>query len=113
MSEQDSSEKKESKKAAKKVKPTNCAATNARIRRKDWYYRNGKYYANKRVAKEHILKLRKESEEAKAKRDAEAKAKEEAEAKAKPETRQTSDDPKSSGPPPVDDASGESQPASQ
>ena len=31
----------------KKSRPTNCAQSNKRIRRKDWYYRNGKYFANK------------------------------------------------------------------
>ena len=32
----------------KKSRPTNCAQSNKRIRRKDWYYRNGKYFANKK-----------------------------------------------------------------
>ncbi len=31
----------------KKTRPTNCAQSNKRIRRKDWYYRDGKYFANK------------------------------------------------------------------
>ena len=31
----------------KKSRPTNCVQSNKRIRRKDWYYRNGKYFANK------------------------------------------------------------------
>ncbi len=31
----------------KKLRPTNCTQSNKRIRRKDWYYRNGKYFANK------------------------------------------------------------------
>ena len=31
----------------KKMRPTNCAQSNKRIRRKDWYYRDGKYFANK------------------------------------------------------------------
>ena len=35
----------------KKARPTNCAQSNKRIRRKDWYYRNGKYYANKQCFK--------------------------------------------------------------
>lgn len=35
----------------KKSKPTNCAQSNKRIRRKDWYYRNGKYFANKQAFK--------------------------------------------------------------
>ncbi len=33
----------------KKLRPTNCAQSNKRIRRKDWYYRNGKYFANKKA----------------------------------------------------------------
>ena len=37
----------EAKKPEKKVRPTNCAQSNKRIRRKDWYYRDGKYFANK------------------------------------------------------------------
>ena len=32
----------------KKSRPTNCAQSNKRIRRKDWYYRDGKYFANKK-----------------------------------------------------------------
>ena len=32
----------------KKSWPTNCIQTNKRIRRKDWYYRDGKYFANKK-----------------------------------------------------------------
>ncbi len=35
----------------KKSRPTNCIQTNKRIRRKDWYYRNGKYFANKKSFK--------------------------------------------------------------
>ena len=35
----------------KKSWPTNCVQTNKRIRRKDWYYRNGKYFANKQCFK--------------------------------------------------------------
>ena len=31
----------------KKSRPTNCVQSNKRIRRKDWYYRDGKYFANK------------------------------------------------------------------
>lgn len=37
----------------KKLRPTNCAQSNKRIRRKDWYYRNGKYFANKQCFKLH------------------------------------------------------------
>ena len=37
----------------KKLRPTNCVQSNKRIRRKDWYYRNGKYFANKQCFKLH------------------------------------------------------------
>jgi hypothetical protein len=32
----------------KKEKPANCAACNKSIRKKRWYYRNGKYFCTKR-----------------------------------------------------------------
>ncbi len=35
----------------KKSQPTNCVQSNKRIRRKDWYYRDGKYFANKKCFK--------------------------------------------------------------
>jgi len=35
----------------KKSRPTNCVQSNKRIRRKDWYYRDGKYFANKKSFK--------------------------------------------------------------
>ena len=43
----------ESKKAetAKKEKPANCAGCNKSIRKKRWYYRNGKSYCTKRCWK--------------------------------------------------------------
>ena len=56
----------------KKSRPTNCSQSNKRIRRKDWYYRDGKYFANKQG-----FQLYKEQEAAKTK-----KAQEEAAAKA-------------------------------
>ena len=40
-------EKKEVSVESGKSRPTNCAQSNKRIRRKDWYYRDGKYFANK------------------------------------------------------------------
>ena len=46
----------------KKMRPTNCAQSNKRIRRKDWYYRNGKYFANKQC---FALYLEQEAEKAK------------------------------------------------
>lgn len=62
----------ETKKPRKKsLWPTNCTQSNKRIRRKDWYYRDGKYFANKQC-----YKLYTEQEAAKkAKAEAEAKEK--------------------------------------
>lgn len=58
----------ESKKVRKKkLRPTNCAQSNKRIRRKDWYYRDGQYFANKMAYKLYA--------EAQAKKKAEEKAK--------------------------------------
>jgi hypothetical protein len=31
------------------TRPASCSTTNKRLRRKSWYYRNGKYYYNKRA----------------------------------------------------------------
>ncbi len=63
----------------KELRPTNCAQSNKRIRRKDWYYRDGKYFANKQC---HKLYLVQEAEKAqKAKDAAEAAAAKAAEAK--------------------------------
>ena len=53
----------------KRVRPTNCAQSNKRIRRKDWFYRNGKYFANKQCFKLYV-----QQEAEKAKKAAEAKA---------------------------------------
>ena len=39
----------EAKKAeVKKEKPSNCAGCNKSIKKKRWYYRDGKYYCSKR-----------------------------------------------------------------
>lgn len=46
----------------KKLRPTNCAQSNKRIRRKDWYFRDGKYFANKQCFK---LWMKQEAEKAK------------------------------------------------
>ncbi len=81
----------------KKARPTNCAFTNARIRRKDWYYRNGMYFANKNAFKEYMKKEREES--AKKKGDA-PQAAGEAEAK------------KAAAPPPRHAAQGSGEPRS-
>ena len=62
----------------KKTRPTNCAQSNKRIRRKDWYYRDGKYFANKQCFKLHAAaeaeKAVKASDEAKAAKAAAAAA---------------------------------------
>lgn len=54
----------------KKSRPTNCVQSNKRIRRKDWYYRDGVYFANK---KNHRIWADKKAEE-KAKKEKEAEA---------------------------------------
>lgn len=59
----------EKKLKKKKTRPTNCAQSNKRIRRKDWYYRDGKYFANKKN-----FKLFAAQEAEKAKKEKEAKA---------------------------------------
>ena len=67
----------------KKTRPTNCVQSNKRIRRKDWYYRDGKYFANKQC-----FKLYAAAEAEKAQKAAEAaqaaKAAPAAETEAKP-----------------------------
>jgi len=66
------------KSLTKKTRPTNCAFSNVRIRRKDWYYRNGMYFANKNAYKEY---MKKELEEAGKKTGEAAQAAGEVEAK--------------------------------
>ena len=67
----------------KKTRPTNCAQSNKRIRRKDWFYRNGKYFANKQC-----FKLYAAQESEKAKKAAEAASTAQAQTGA-PETQST------------------------
>jgi hypothetical protein len=55
----------------KKLQPTNCAQSNKRIRRKDWYFRDGSYFANKQAFA--LWKKQKAEKAAKAK-EAEAAA---------------------------------------
>ena len=50
----------------KKSRPTNCAQSNKRIRRKDWYYRDGKYYANKQCFKLYQTQEAEKAKKAKA-----------------------------------------------
>jgi hypothetical protein len=40
----------------KREKPANCAVCNKSIRKKRWYYRNGKYYCTKRCWKTTLKK---------------------------------------------------------
>ncbi|MDD5495544.1 MAG: hypothetical protein PHP46_00410 [Candidatus Omnitrophica bacterium] len=51
----------------KKEKPSNCASCNKSIKRKRWYYRNGKYYCTKRCWQTAVKKKEapKEAEPAK------------------------------------------------
>ncbi len=55
----------------KKLRPTNCAQSNKRIRRKDWYYRDGKYFSNKKNFK---IYLKQEADKKKKAEGSEAKA---------------------------------------
>ena len=48
---------------AKKEKPVNCAVCNKSIKKKRYYYRNGKYYCTKRCWKTTVKKEDKESAE--------------------------------------------------
>ena len=64
-------EAKKTKETTKKVKPTNCAQSNKRIRRKDWYYRNGKFFANKQA---HKLFVKAEADKAVKAKEAQAAA---------------------------------------
>ncbi len=52
----DAKETAEKKPKKKDTLPTNCAQTNARIRRKNWYYRNGQYFSSKAAAKAYAVK---------------------------------------------------------
>ncbi len=56
----------------KKLRPTNCAQSNKRIRRKDWYYRGGKYFANKQAYKLFTIAEAEKKEKAKQAAAAEA-----------------------------------------
>lgn len=55
---------KEKKPKKKDSLPTNCAQTNARIRRKNWYYRNGQYFSSKAAAKAYAVKKADEKKKA-------------------------------------------------
>lgn len=65
----------------KKSRPTNCLQSNKRIRRKDWYYRDGKYFANKQCFRLwQTAEIEKKQKEAAASLAAAAKPAAEAEA---------------------------------
>ena len=49
----------------KKLRPTNCAQSNKRIRRKDWYFRDGKYFANKKNFKLFVAQEAEKAQKAK------------------------------------------------
>lgn len=53
----------------KKSRPTNCAQSNKRIRRKDWYYRDGKYFANKQCFKVYATQEAEKAKKAAAAQD--------------------------------------------
>lgn len=40
----------------KKERVTNCTQCNKRVRRKNWYYRNGKYFCSKGCSKTYAAK---------------------------------------------------------
>ena len=57
--------KEEKKVEVKREKPSNCAGCNKSIKKKRWYYRNGKFYCTHRCWKS-TLKKEAKPEEAKA-----------------------------------------------
>lgn len=56
----------------KKLRPTNCVQSNKRIRRKDWYYRDGQYFANKKCYKLYVADQAKKKAAEEAKKTTEA-----------------------------------------
>lgn len=53
-------------------RPATCSATNKRLRGKSWYYRDGKYFYNKRAWEQDKEKQAKEASKAAAEKKAEA-----------------------------------------
>ena len=47
-------------------RPATCSSTGKRLRMKSWFYRNGKYYYNRRAWVEEQAKLAREGQKAKA-----------------------------------------------
>ena len=58
----------------KKSRPTNCAQSNKRIRRKDWYYRNGKFFSNKKAFMLYVAQEAEKAQKTKETQEAAAKA---------------------------------------
>lgn len=52
----------EKKEAPKKEKPSNCSGCNKSIKKKRWYYRNGKFYCTKRCWNASTKKAEKKEE---------------------------------------------------
>ena len=65
MAEETKTEPAGRKPKKKKTWPTNCVQSNKRIRRKDWYYRNGKYFANKKSFKLYVVQEAEKANKAK------------------------------------------------
>ncbi len=61
--EEEVKEKPGRKPKKKKSRPTNCLQSNKRIRRKDWYYRDGRYFANKQCFKLYLAEKAKKAKE--------------------------------------------------
>lgn len=59
---QPSTAKQEKKVEPKREKPSNCAACNKSVKKKRWYYRNGKYYCTHRCWKSTLKKEAKPEE---------------------------------------------------
>lgn len=52
----------EKKEEPKKEKPSNCAGCNKSIKKKRWYYRNGKYFCTKRCWDSSVKKSEEKKE---------------------------------------------------
>jgi len=72
---------KEAKKETKKERPANCAKCNTRIRRKNWYYRNGSYFCGKTCSGQFMTEQ--DEKKAEEKKKAEEEKQKAAEEKAK------------------------------
>jgi hypothetical protein len=50
-----------------KGRPSNCANCNKRLSKKNWYYRNGNYFCNKKCFKAYVAKIEEKKKETEAK----------------------------------------------